>query len=242
MQRTHEDVGGDENEAHVDVEADLEIDLLAASCKERLKDREHSAQESEASYKEAMEALEEAREQLQQWKAANRKQTSKEGDDSDDDSDDEEADKSSSGLKESGDSEQPEARLEARVADLELVVQEKESNMKLNVAAAEAAKEEFEALEKQWRALPSTSLEKLISLELQLARDLYDSHKQKESKVMQEAQKRMLAWAEQKEALNANLHRTDLEIKVAKEDAAATKRLRDSVRRGSDGNMNTVNY
>jgi hypothetical protein len=228
----HDDAGGDDQDADVNrVKDAVEIDLLAASCKERLKDREQLAQEAEAAHKQALEELESARKQLQQWKS---------GDSSrktqyfyNDDSEEDEKKSQNSGIQAYQGTladEQPEARLEARIADLEQMVQEKEANKQVHVEAAKAARAEFEALEQQRRALPSVSLEKLISMELKLTMSFYSSHKDKETAVLAEAHNRALAWAEERESLHANLHRTDLQIKVATEDVAATKKLQETLR------------
>jgi len=227
----HEDAGGDDDD-DADVNAGLEIDLLASSCKERLKDREQCAQEAEAAHKEAVDALNVAREQLQRWKLANVNDEADEYERADEES-------LKSQGSETGDSahargtftdEQPQARLEARIADLELVAQEKEVDRNSTAGAVEAARSELEALEMQRRALPVVSLEKLMAMELKLTEDYYNAHKEKETQVLEEANKRALAWAEERETLNANLHRTDLQIKVAAEDVAATKKLQQTLR------------
>eukprot|EP00746_Dinoflagellata_sp_MGD_P164386 gnl/MRDRNA2_/MRDRNA2_92981_c0_seq1.p1 gnl/MRDRNA2_/MRDRNA2_92981_c0~~gnl/MRDRNA2_/MRDRNA2_92981_c0_seq1.p1 ORF type:complete len:808 (-),score=269.04 gnl/MRDRNA2_/MRDRNA2_92981_c0_seq1:387-2810(-) len=217
----HEDAGTEDHD-EADINAGLEIDLLAASCKERRKDREQCARESEAEHKEALEALEAARKQLHKWKMSS--SAGKAWDEYDE--------IAGENLTDRGTfiDEQPEARLEARVADLEQVVEEKAAKKKADAEAVEAARLELEALETQRRALPAVSLEKLIAMELKLTTDFYDAHKEKETKVLEEARKRALAWADERETLYANLHRTDLQIKVAKEDVAATKKLQQTLR------------
>merc|ERR1711904_2619 len=116
------------------------------------------------------------------------------------------------------------------MGDLEQAVEEKAANKKADAEAVEAARLELDALEKQRRGLPAVSLEKLISMELKLTKDFYNAHKEKESKVLDEARNRAHAWAEERETLYANLHRTDPQIKVAKEDVAATKKLQQTLR------------
>jgi len=216
----HEDLGGDDQNM-ADVDAGIEIDLLAASCKERLKDREQCAKDSETAHKEAVHALEAAHEQLHKWR--------KTSDAADNESDDEMADGNLTN-KVSFIDEQPEARLEARITDLQQAVEEKAANKKADAEALEAARLELEDLEKQRQALPAVSLEKLIAMELKLTKDIYNAHTEKERKVLEDARNRALAWAEERETLHANLHRTDLQIKVAKEDVAATKKLQGTFR------------
>lgn len=67
-------------------------------------------------------------------------------------------------------------------------------------------------------------------MEMKLTTELYDAHKENEARVLDDADKRDLAWAEEKETLNANLHRANLQIKVANEDVAVTKSLQKTIR------------
>lgn len=113
----HEDAGGDADES--DAEKGFRLDLLAASCKERLKDREQRAQESEAAHKETGALLEVVREQLQlfrNWKPK-APHVPIETEDSA-----KETDSSSLTARAQATStladEQPEVRLQARIADL----------------------------------------------------------------------------------------------------------------------------
>jgi hypothetical protein len=118
------------------------------------------------------------------------------------------------------------AALEARISDLKEVAQEKEAASTAAFAQCAAAKEELRELESRQGsagvaqkgcATARGSIEKLIREEVQIVGTWLKARQDQEAAILAENSERMTAWMKEKEALDADLHRAQLQAAVAEE-------------------------
>jgi len=113
------------------------------------------------------------------------------------------------------------AALEARLRDMKEVVHEKEAASKAAADASAAAQEELRELESRQESarLGGKPIEKLVKEELNTVSTRENAHNDKKATVLAEASERRAAWTKEKETLEADLHRAQLQATVAEEGA-----------------------
>eukprot|EP00929_Paragymnodinium_shiwhaense_P001863 TRINITY_DN102072_c0_g1_i1.p1 TRINITY_DN102072_c0_g1~~TRINITY_DN102072_c0_g1_i1.p1 ORF type:complete len:796 (-),score=313.26 TRINITY_DN102072_c0_g1_i1:127-2514(-) len=212
-------------EAREDVSAEpgqeeqKERDLLVANSEARVADKERLQLEATAARDTAKDALKAAREELKRCKRSLEKASRQQ----------EELQPENAG----GEAPQspPVAQLEARVAELQRAVKEKEHTWEVAEQHAETARAELKSVEEQWqkRAVLPTSLEALLQGELAAVEELLREREERRREALEEANRSMGTWYEEKEILNADLHRASLDLAMAEEGVAATKCMHNSL-------------
>jgi hypothetical protein len=111
------------------------------------------------------------------------------------------------------------AALEARLSDLKEVTQEKEAASTAASAAMAAGKEELRELEcrQESARIAAQPLEKFIREELRIVRTWLEARLDEETAILAAASERKVTWTKEKETLDANLHRAQLQAAVAEE-------------------------
>lgn len=199
----HEDavVASEDDELGAVVRDVSNMDLLVTSAAARLADHERNAKDAADAHNEVVAAFEAAKQELENTSSL-----------PDDDSSNEAQMLSSNNC-------HLRAALEARLNDLKVVAQEKETASMAASAAAVAAKEELQDLESRHESarIAAQPLKKIIHEELRIIEHWLKIHEERQTAIMAEAGERKASWTKEKEVLGADLHRAQLQAAVAEE-------------------------
>jgi len=124
------------------------------------------------------------------------------------------------------------AAFEARLNDLNVVAQEKETASRAAIAAAAAAKEELQDLESRHASsrIAQRPLKQIIREELDILEACLKGHEECGTAIMAEAREIKVAWTKENETLGADLHRAQLQAALAEEGVNIASGLAKSLR------------